>query len=573
MSMIKRIQRLRAPDPKRVKALQAALSCHPVTASLLVNRGIVSAEAAERFLSPSLGHLRPPFAIRDLKTAAHRICRAIINKENLLIVGDYDVDGVTATTLLYEFLYRLNVPVSYHIPHRLKEGYGLKPRHVQEIAMANRIDVLITVDCGSASHEAVAMAQAAGIDVIVTDHHELPAKLPPALAVVNPKRQDCTADFQDLAGVGVAFCLLAAVRKQLRQLGHWRHCTEPNLKQCCDLVAIGTVADMVPLTRENRILTKTGLAVLQSTPRCGLDALMKRTGIDKHHIDSTDLAFKVAPRINAAGRIHHAGIAARLLMTADAKEAMAAADRLNELNALRQQEEKRIFDDIVTLLKKNPSLTASKCLVLAGADWHEGILGIIASRISQRYGKPAILISLDNEIGKGSGRSVRGFNLYEAISACRDLVLQFGGHAMAAGLQIEKGNIDLFRKCLVKTCIDMTGPDPFRPEIHIDCELDLDAATPALADEIEQFKPFGTANPEPLFLARNVRILSSSMVGGFHRKMVLASVAGHNKLPAIQFNAGPPVANQTSFSQLVYRLQWNRWNGNKSLQLIIEDVD
>lgn len=573
MAAIKKIKRLSTPDPKRVDALKAALDCHPVTASLLAGRGILCPEDAERFLRPSLSHLRPPFAIRDLKRAADRICRAVINRENLLIFGDYDVDGVTATTLLLEFLKRLGAVVSYYIPHRLMDGYGLKPEHIQEIAIPKHINVLVTVDCGSSSHEAVATAQAAGIDVIITDHHEPPAKLPPALAVVNPKRADCAAGFQDLAGVGVAFCLMIAIRKHFRESGRWRHHEVPNLKKSCDLIALGTVADMVPLTRDNRILTKTGLQILQSTPRCGLEALMKCAGIQKKILDSEDLAFRLAPRLNAAGRIQHAKIAARLLMTTDAGEAQKTAERLNELNALRQREEKRVFDDIVNFLNKNQNVMESKCLVLAGTGWHEGILGIVASRITQRYGKPAVVIALDNEIGKGSGRSVSGFNLFEAISACADLVLQFGGHAMAAGLQIEKANIELFRKRLVKVCIDRTGPDDFTPEMHIDYELDLDVVTPGLADEIEQFKPFGTRNPEPLFLARNVRVLSSSSVGGFHRRMMLAPAQGNARLPAIQFNAGPSAAERTFFSQLVYKLQWNRWNGNKKLQLIVEDID
>jgi single-stranded-DNA-specific exonuclease len=260
-------------------------------------------------------------------------------------------------------------------------------------------------------------------------------------------------------------------------------------------------------------------------------------------------------------------------MTTDEGEAKKTADRLDELNALRQREEKRVFDDIVDFLNKNQTIMDSKCLVLAGTGWHEGILGIVASRITQRYGKPAVVIAIDNEIGKGSGRSVNGFNLFEAISACSDLVLQFGGHAMAAGLQIEKANIELFRKRLVKVCIDRTGPNDFIPEMRIDYELDLDTVSPDLADEIEQFKPFGTRNPEPLFLARNVRVLSSSPVGGFHRRMMLAPAQGNASLPAIQFYAGPPAAERTFFSQLVYKLQWNRWNGNKKLQLIVEDID
>jgi single-stranded-DNA-specific exonuclease len=571
---MKKIWRLRTSDPTAVQRLQTALSCHPVTASILAERGMNSPADARRFLYPSLKHLRPPFEIKDLNKAVSRIYRAMIQNENLLIFGDYDADGVTATTLLYQFLNRVGVNVSFYLPHRVTDGYGLKPRHISEIAVPNNIGIIVTVDCGSSSHDAVALAQHSGIDVIITDHHEPPAMLPPAFAVVNPKRRDCSAGFEDLAGVGVAFFLIVALRRYLRQQAFWKNAKEPDLRKGCDLVALGTVADMVPLTRENRILVKTGLNILRTTRRCGIDTLIQAIGIDKQRICTEDLAYKIAPRINAAGRIKHAEIAANLLITTQKEHAAAAAATLNDLNTFRQAEEKRILEDILAGLKKDPTPASSKCMVLSGEGWHEGILGILATRLSGIYFKPVVLIAVDGDLGKGSGRSVPGFNLLEAITACGDLLLQFGGHAMAAGVQIKRADIESFKARLAQVAVDMSGPKDFVPEIFIDYELNLDQITPGLADELELLQPFGTQNPEPLFMTHNVHVVSSSLVGGVHRRMVLSPSPDGSicKLPAIHFNADSASIEKEFFSQLAYKIQWNRWNGNKKLQLLVEDT-
>jgi single-stranded-DNA-specific exonuclease len=573
-AMMKKRWRLQKSDENLLKRLQAALHCHPAIASMLVQRGIRSEKEAKRFLNPALKHLQPPFGIKDLNKAVDRIYHAMISSHKLWIFGDYDVDGVTATALLYRFLHDIGFDVSYHIPHRMSEGYGLNSRHISEIAVPNRIDLILTVDCGSSSHDAIALARQAGIDVIVTDHHEPPSTLPPALAIINPKQRDCTAGLQDLAGVGVAFYLMIGIRKMLRDKGFWEKKEEPNLVKACDLVALGTVADMVPLIGNNRILTKIGVDVIRTGGRIGVNSLIEVAGIDKQTIETADLAFKIAPRINAAGRIQHASVAAGLLTTENRDRALKAAVLLDRYNSLRQNEERQTLNDILSLLRKEPDLISPKSIVLSGEGWHEGILGIIASRLSRSHYKPVLIISIDGGVGKGSGRSVPGLNLFEAISACDDLLLQYGGHAMAVGIQLPADSIDPFRKRLENVIVELTGPADFIPEVAIEYELNLQEITPELADEIATLKPFGNQNPEPLFMSRNVHVLSSNIVGGSHRRMLLSQSPESSlaSFPAIQFNAGTNSSNMNFFSKIAYKIQWNRWKGNKTLQLVIEDT-
>jgi single-stranded-DNA-specific exonuclease len=565
---------LQKPDENRISRLQAALHCHPAIASILIQRGIHSEKEADRFLNPSLKHLRPPFGIKDLDKAVSRIYHALTTNQKLWIFGDYDVDGVSATALLYQFLQHIGLDVSYYIPHRVSEGYGLKARHISEIVVPKRIDLVLTVDCGSSSHNAIALAQQAGVDVIVTDHHEPPSTLPPALAIVNPKRPDCHAGFENLAGVGVAFYLMVGIRKMLRENGFFEGKKEPKLVRACDLVALGTVADMVPLTGDNRILTRAGLGVMRTGSRKGINSLIEVAGIEKHDIEAEDLAFKIAPRINAAGRIHHASIAAEILTTEDTHRASKAAGMLNRYNSLRQDEERQTLNNITGLLEQDPGLVSPKSIVIAGDGWHEGVLGIIASRLVRRHYKPAIVISMDGDTAKGSGRSVPDLNLFEAISACDDLMIQFGGHAMAVGIQLHSNNIDSFRKRLEKVITDMTGPDGFIPRMNIEWELNLQEITPTLADEVDALKPFGNQNPEPLFMTRNVHVLSSNVVGGSHRRMLLSQSqdGALGRFRAIQFNADVKSSKFDFFSKIAYKIQWNRWKGNKALQLVIEDI-
>jgi single-stranded-DNA-specific exonuclease len=559
------------PDIHLVEKLCGILNCHPAVASILINRNIFSTEDVSNFFNTSLNRLSPPVSIKDMDVAVDRIVEAITRKEKILIFGDYDVDGVTATTILLEFLQSVNADVSYYIPHRIVEGFGLKKKHISDVAMPNGIHLIITVDCGSEGQDAVNAAREAGIDVIITDHHLISETIPPALAVINPKRDDCSSGFYDLAGVGIAFYLLICLRKKLRDTNFWKDRPEPNLKNYCDLVALGTLADMVPLTRENRILIKAGMNIIRSSHRLGLNALIEVCGLNTHAIDTDDIVFQLAPRLNSAGRMDHASIAVELLRANDVKTARKISHSLDHLNQNRREIENNILTQVNNHLKKNPHLLRKNTLVMVHQDWHLGILGIVASRLIKKYFRPVVLITTADGIGKGSARSIPEVNLYGGLSACAESIENFGGHALAAGLKIKIENIDRFKNHFENVVTGMVKPSDFIPKIAIDYELDFANISNKLIDELESLKPFGIANHEPLFMTKEVNIVSSKYVGNHHRQMVLKQNTGKT-FNAIQFNVDPRIPLKETFDQMAFRLRWNRWNGRKNAQIVIEEI-
>ena len=561
---------IRTPDTQTVLNICNTINCTPVTATILINRNIVSEKALTSFFNPSLNEILPQNPLKDMDVAVERIARAITNHEKILIFGDYDVDGITSTTLLYEFLNHVNANVSFYIPHRIKEGYSLQVGHILNYATPENINLIITTDCGSSSHDAVNKAQNSGIDVVITDHHNISDSLPPAVAVVNPKRSDCCSGLENLAGVGVAFYMLIALRKHLRDICFWKNQKEPNLKNMCDLVALGTLADSVPITGVNRTLTKTGLEIISSGKRPGIKALAQICKISTHDIDSGDIAFKLAPRLNAAGRIGHSKQAVTLLTAKDPATAMQIAQSLNEMNITRQNIEKKILNEISLDLQHHPHLLKKKSIVLADNNWHEGVNGIVAARLAETYCRPAILISTSNGMGKGSARSIPGFDLFNGLLSCADDLESFGGHTMAAGLKIKTKNIDRFKENFEAIVLKKMKPDDFTPKLFIDVELDLDDISPRLIDEIEYIQPFGTENQEPLFLARNVHVISSAPVGTNHRKMCLSHRDGI--INAIQFNIDVNKPLKKRFDQMVFHIGWNRWNKKKQPQIIIKEI-
>jgi len=562
------------PDPGVVKKLSRELKYHPIAAAVLVNRDILTLTDAQRFLNTSLNNLRPPFSLKDMDAAVDRIHKAIIDHEKILIFGDYDADGVTAVVILLNFLRYVGADVSYYIPHRIAEGYSIQPRHISQYVRPNQFDLIITADCGSGSHQAAEAANRFSIDMIITDHHNISEDIPPALAVINPKRHDCNAGLQNLAGVGVAFFLLICLRARLREIGHWDVRPEPNLKEYCDLVALGTVADMVPLIEENRILSKTGLELIKAGHRPGLTALLEASAIQNQSLSAEDIAFRLAPRLNAAGRMDHAARAVDLLIAKDTDAADKTAHTLNLLNRKRQDIEKGIIADLQRFIDNNPSLLRRRSLVLYRQGWHAGVLGIVASRIMHNYHRPVVLISLQDGMGKGSARSVEGLNLYDALTACGPFLENFGGHAMAAGLLIREEKIAAFQDAFEKEIQRTTSPEALIPSLQIDSELDFTAISDDLIDELELLMPFGAGNPEPLFLARNVKVVNSKIVGKSHRRMILSQASGYatSTLPAIHFNAKDEDAKKFHFDQIVFRLHWNRWKGKKSAQIVVEDL-
>jgi single-stranded-DNA-specific exonuclease len=561
-------------DPDKVRELSKLLSCHPVIASVLINRNIHTLKAAKDFLNSSLNNMPSPFALKDMNVAVNRIYNAITDKEKVLIFGDYDVDGITATVILLNFLRYAGADVSYYIPHRVSEGYSIQPGHISRYARPHNVDLIITADCGSGSHQAVAAAKNAGIDMIITDHHTITEDIPPALAVINPKRRDCPAGLQNLAGVGVAFCLLICLRTHLREKGFWQEGSEPNLKSYCDLVALGTVADMVPLVEENRILCKTGLTLIHPGHRPGLTALLEASAVHNDFLDTDDIAFRLAPRLNAAGRMDHAARAVELLTAKDTGSAKKTAHTLNLLNQKRRQVEQGIFADIQRFIENNPSLHQRRSLVLSGQGWHAGVLGIVASQIMNAYHRPVVLITTRDGIGIGSGRSIAGLNLYDALASCKPYLESFGGHSMAAGLKIREENIDDFQKAFENVIQRISQPEDLTPILKIDANLDLGTISDTLVNELEALMPFGTGNPEPLFMTADVRVVSSKIVGKNHRRMILRQSSAPNTpvFQAIQFNVDSRVSNKQKISQMVFKLRWNRWKGNKSAQLVIEDL-
>ncbi len=566
---------LLTPDTGTVSVLSSALKCHPIVAAVLANRHLTTPETASEFLDPTFARLRPPTELKDLGKAVHRIARAIASKEHILLFGDYDVDGTTATAVLLEFLGHCGARVSYYIPHRLEEGYGLQDRHIPQVALPRKADLIVTVDCGTSSHAAVAAAGAAGIDVVITDHHTVDGALPAALAVVNPKRPDCPAGLRSLAGVGVAFYLAIGLRKHLRDAGFWNDGRpEPNLRPFCDLVALGTIADMVPLQGDNRILARAGLELIGASRRPGLSALLEVCGVTRRAADAEDVSFRLGPRLNAAGRIGHAGVSVELLTAERMEAAHKLAGSLNDFNIQRQEIERRILADVDGILRKRPALLDRRTLVLAAEGWHAGVIGIVASKLMDRYFRPVVLVALQDGRGRGSARAMAGIDLYAALSSCGRHLEELGGHSQAAGLQIAAENLPVFADDFEQAVRESYPADLFVPQIDIDAVLDFEGISEELVDQLEALMPWGVGNPEPIFMARKVSVASSARVGGSHRRMQLRhSGRGPERgLGAIQFNVDPHTFELRDFDRIAYRLRWNHWNGSKTLQLVVEAV-
>jgi single-stranded-DNA-specific exonuclease len=562
------------PDAELTKKLSTHLRCHPITAAVLVNRNLTSVKAASNFIVPSLHRVRSPFALKDMDAAVNRIYRAITQNEKILIFGDYDVDGVTATAVLLGFLGTIGADVSYYIPHRIKEGYSLQPQHIVNQILPNKIRLVITTDCGIGSYEAIAAAGNAGIDVIVTDHHKVPEKIPPAAAVLNPKRPDCSSGMEPLAGVGVAFALIMALRKYLRDQNFWNDRPEPNLKNFCDLVALGTIGDIVPLVDENRIFSKTGLDIINAGARPGIKALCEVAGISHQPAHTEDVSFRLVPRLNAAGRMDHASVALELLTTDNIATAKKLAQSLDGLNNRRREQERLILDGILKDCRQQPGQLKNQTLVKWHPAWHQGVLGIVASRIVETYYRPVVLIAVKGALGKGSARSIPGIDLYQALESCRHCLEDFGGHSMAAGLTIKAENLIEFQRMFENAVARMAQSDDHTPRLTVDSEIHFDDISPELIDEIETLSPFGTDNPEPVFMAQNIKVESSKIVGKNHRRMTLVhDVQRSGKpVPAIRFNAEGNLLKESTFTRIAFRLRWNRWNDQKTIQLIIEDA-
>ena len=556
---------LRPPGPAGSRAELERAGLPPLCAAVLCARGVDTAPAASAFLAHGPDLLHDPFLLQDMEKAVERISRAIREQETVAVYGDYDVDGITATCLLTQFLRTLGAQVVSYIPDRTEEGYGLNNNAIDALARQG-VTLIVTVDCGITAAQEVEYARALGVDVVITDHHQCKEVLPQAVAVVDPRRPDCSYPFPDLAGVGVALKLALAltVPAQRPQV----------LLDYGELAAIGTVADVMLLQGENRALVHLGLERLAYTSRPGLQALLREAGCPRGQVPTTvTIGYGLAPRINAAGRMEQAGTALELLLTQDPQRGQELAQELCQLNRLRQAIELEIFQHCDQLLTHTPALSAP-VIVLAGEGWHQGVIGIVASRLAEKYACPAFMISLDGDKGKGSCRSFGGFNLFGALERCAPLLDSYGGHELAAGFSIRRDNIPAFRAALCQLVEEFAGHQPMESSLDVDCEIPhCSLLSTQDVESLSLLEPFGSGNPKPVFLLRSVCVLSHTDVGG-GRHLKLKLRRDGVAMDAIFFSANTAACGIENGQRLdiAFTLQINQFRGNRTVQLQLCDL-
>ena len=557
-------------DPE-ILAISEALGVSPITALLIYNRGQKTPEEAKSFLAVTPGNYYDPFLMPDMDKAVDRILRAIENKEKTVIYGDYDVDGVTSVSILYTYLKELGLSPEYYIPSRSTEGYGVNNEAIKSLSEKD-VTLIITVDTGVTALEEIKFAAELGIDVVVTDHHECLAELPDAVAVVNPRRADSKYPFCELAGVGVVFKLLCAINQRL-------HGNDNDARKFIDLVAIGTVADVMPLTDENRVFVSEGLEMLNTSPRMGISALLKAVSKgDKkpkvpQKITSSVISFTIAPRINAAGRIESAEKAAELFLCSSPYTADAIADELCEINRRRQAEENRIIDEVSEKIRDDLNLENDKVIVLARENWHHGVIGIVSSRITERFAMPSVLISFDeNNIGKGSGRSVKGINLVEALTYCSDLLIKYGGHELAAGLTVSRENFDAFRERINQFVRENASETAGIVTVEADAFVNIDDITLEQAKELLLLEPYGVANPSPTFFLTDATVRDVVSLADKHSKLVLEK--NGKVFPALYFghSRNSLAIYKGDVIDISFTMGINEFRGVTDVQVIVRDI-
>lgn len=544
-------------DPLEATELTAA-GFSPLTAAALCSRGYRTPEAARQFLSAD-AELASPFSMRDMDAAVARIRRALAGGEQIAVFGDYDVDGITATCLMTEFLRAQGANCSYYIPARLEEGYGLNEPAIRSLADQG-VRLIVTVDCGITAEPEALLCRQLGVDLIVTDHHECKGRLPDAVAVVDPHRPDDTYPHRELAGVGVAFKLAGAILGDQSQV----------LAQYADLVCLGTVADVMPLVGENRAFVAAGLRALENPARPGLRALMRECGCGRQPITAGTIGYTLSPRINAAGRMGSVGMAIGLFLTRDDAQAAELADGLCQLNRQRQEVEAEIYAQAAAMLAGTP---APSCVVLAGEGWHQGVVGIVASRLAEEYCCPAFLICLDGEHGKASSRSYGGFNLFGALDALKDLLENYGGHELAAGFTIRRQNIDAFRAGMTRLVDEFRCSGEFRAALEVDCAIDPSLLTIPNVEALDQLEPCGAGCPRPVFCMDTMTVGQLSEVGG-GRHLRLRLSRGAYAVNAIFFstNALHAAIGQGDQIEVAFTPQINEFRGSRSIQLNVVDL-
>ena len=553
------------PTPDALEQTRAQLNIPPVIAQILIQRGMQKIEVARHFLYPSLEQLVDPFVMADMDCAVDRVWAAIDAGEKILIHGDYDVDGVTGTSVLVRALSALGADVGFYIPHRIEDGYGISKQGIDE-GVARGVQLLISVDCGITAVSETDYARTLGMDVVITDHHQ-PVDLPAAVAVINPKRSDCPYPFKELSGVALAYKLAEAVYRR-------RGLDLNPVNNLLDLVALGCAADIVPLVWENRVLVTQGLTLMQRTKNLGLKALFKSANVDRRSLNTGQLVFVVAPRINALGRMGSAMDAVTLLTTDDAEEAHRIAQILEAQNLKRRELDTGMQKEALAQVEVQINPHCDRAVVLASESWHPGVIGIVATRIAEKVHLPTVLISVDGESSKGSARSIPGFDLYAALSKCREHLVAFGGHKYAAGLTINAKKINAFREQFLSVVDDMIDVEDLVPRIYIESEMKLDQIDTHLINALKRFAPFGAQNRQPIMASRNVEVVGApTQVGRNHLRFKarqngrVFDCIGFN-LGDLSYRLSPGEANL----DMAYMIEENEWRGRKQIQLRIIDL-
>ncbi len=557
---MQKIWKPKEPDIELKNRIAAELGTSSLFAQLLISRGITDSDAAKIFLRSELSDLFDPFLMKGMREAVERIVTAIRNKERIFIATDFDADGVTSCAILESELKRRGAAVEHYLPHRIKDGYGLNPRAVQKAAKF-KAKVFISLDCGITAHSEVSALNEKGIDCIIVDHHEPPKEgLPEALTILNPKQEDCRYPFKDLASVGLVYKLIQGLESE-------------SLDQYLDLVALGTVADVAPLRGENRIFVKHGLDALNNTKRHGLQSLMESAGVKNKKISTRSISFILAPRLNASGRIDSAHSSLDLLMSSDQKEADTLARSLNDLNRQRQKIEEKVLSEAMELIEREVNFKDDFIIVLSREDWHPGVLGIVASKIVDRYYRPAVVISFQDGIGRGSARSVHGFHIYEALAQCEPFLNEFGGHKYAAGLTVDRKNIASFRNALNAVAREKFKDGLSSPVLEVDAQIPFSLVNEDLLVSIDALSPFGEGNSRPVFVSKNLAVKSKPAIAG-KNSLKFWVTDGERTFEAIGFGMADffDLVNNASRIDLAYSLGWDDWNPHNSIQLEIRDI-
>ncbi|HBF12589.1 MAG TPA: single-stranded-DNA-specific exonuclease RecJ [Deltaproteobacteria bacterium] len=555
-------------NQEEIRNFADQLKLSPLVASLLYNRGITSLDQARDFLFADLKDLPNPFLLASMDVAVARILKAMDAGEKITVYGDYDVDGTVASSLLFLFFKEIGFPVHVYIPHRLKEGYSLNKQALQKLKN-DGTKIVITVDNGIVAHQEALFCRDLNLDLIITDHHEASSQLPEALAVLNPKRSDCSFPAKQICGTGVAFFFVMALRQALREKGHFSNRPEPNLKKFLDLVALATVADVVPLTGVNRILVRNGLGQLRKTFWPGLRVLKVKAQVGED-ADATSLGFRLGPRINAGGRLYDAMTGFRMLTASSEDEALPYADSLEKANAERRKIEQDILDQAISLVESNADYSKKLSLVLFHELWHPGVIGIVASRLVSKYSKPVILLGLDGPNLKGSARSFGGLSMVDLLRTCQEHLIKCGGHKAAAGLSLTKENLHSFVAAFEEAVKSRVSSDDLKPHLRVDAHLSLKEIHVQLLKELQLLEPYGEGNPQPVFVSTNNTIRSAKIVGTDHLKFDLQQEEARCR--AMAFKMGKYHSSLGEKADVAYTLNLDTYFGDPQVVLHIKDI-